>query len=68
VIGAVGYPYLHRSRSVEEIGVPVGVPVAESTNSVPHPVASPSPVYNNNVANARSIRARTFSLPSTSSK
>ena len=49
-IGAVLYPkYFHRTRSVEEIGVPIGVPVAEQTNVAPPVTNAP-----NNVATAKS--------------
>jgi serine/threonine protein kinase len=42
-IGAVLYPkYFHHSRSVEEIGVPVGVPVAEQTNVAPPVTTGPN--------------------------
>lgn len=42
-LGAILYPeYFHRSRSVKEMGVSVGVPTAEQTN-VPPPATTPWP-------------------------
>jgi serine/threonine-protein kinase len=49
LVGAIFYPnYFHRTRTVKEIGVPVGVPITESKNGTP--AAQPSILANNRSA------------------
>ncbi len=69
LVGAIFYPnYFHRTRSVKEIGVPVGVPVTESKNVTP--AAQPS-ILANNLSAAQSTASPSVppnTLPSQTSR